>query len=115
MKFIADLFCKVWRDTDGNVDLFFSGVGTGGTISGVAQYIKGSEKYNMPSLKAEMKAIAVEPMEQMLVTDAMGGEKIGPQGPHKIEVVWSHRLVTISQVYTMYIIHWVSHRFFVMV
>lgn len=76
---------EVWRDTDGNVDLFFSGVGTGGTISGVAQYIKGSEKYNMPSLKAEMKAIAVEPMEQMLVTDAMGGEKIGPQGSHKIQ------------------------------
>ncbi len=39
----------------------------------------------MPSLKAEMKAIAVEPMEQMLVTDAMGGEKLGPQGPHKIQ------------------------------
>jgi cysteine synthase A len=76
---------EVWRDTDGNVDLFFSGVGTGGTISGVAQYIKGSEKYNMPSLKAEMKAIAVEPMEQMLVTDAMGGEKLGPQGPHFIQ------------------------------
>jgi cysteine synthase len=32
-----------------------------------------------------MKAIAVEPMEQMLITDAKGGEKIGEQGPHKIQ------------------------------
>ena len=39
----------------------------------------------MPSLKAEMKAIAVEPMEQMLVTEAMGGEKLQKPGPHKIQ------------------------------
>ncbi len=39
----------------------------------------------MPPLKPEMKAIAVEPMEQMLVTAALGGEKLGPQGPHKIQ------------------------------
>ena len=32
-----------------------------------------------------MKAVAVEPMEQMLITDAKGGEKIGDQGPHKIQ------------------------------
>ena len=57
---------EVWRDTDGKIDMFISGVGTGGTVSGVAQYIKGSEKYNMPPLNPEMKAIAVEPMEQML-------------------------------------------------
>mmetsp|Transcript_4055 Transcript_4055/g.8545 ORF Transcript_4055/g.8545 Transcript_4055/m.8545 type:complete len:249 (+) Transcript_4055:569-1315(+) len=76
---------EVWRDTDGKIDMFFSGVGTGGTISGVAQYIKGSEEHNMPPLKPEMKAIAVEPMEQMLVTAALGGEKLGPQGPHKIQ------------------------------
>jgi len=56
-----------------------------GTISGVSQYIKGSEKYNCQPLKPEMKAIAVEPMEQMLITDALGGEKIGQQGPHKIQ------------------------------
>jgi len=76
---------EVWRDTDGKIDMFFSGVGTGGTVSGVAQYIKGSKKYNMPPLKPDMKAIAVEPMEQMLITDALGGEKLGPQGPHKIQ------------------------------
>lgn len=76
---------EVWRDTDGLIDIFVSGVGTGGTISGVSQYIKGSIKYNCKPLKPEMKAIAVEPMEQMLITDAMGGEKIGQQGPHKIQ------------------------------
>ena len=76
---------EVWRDTDGQIDIFVSGVGTGGTISGVSQYIKGSEKYNCKPLKPDMKAIAVEPMEQMLITHAKGGEKIGEQGPHKIQ------------------------------
>lgn len=56
-----------------------------GTISGVSQYIKGSEKYGCKPLKPEMKSIAVEPQEQMLITDALGGEKIGDQGPHKIQ------------------------------
>ncbi|KAL9191380.1 hypothetical protein ACHAXT_001086 [Thalassiosira profunda] len=76
---------EVWRDTDGLIDIFVSGVGTGGTISGVSQFIKGSEKYGCPPLKPEMWSIAVEPMEQMLITDAKGGEKIGEQGPHKIQ------------------------------
>lgn len=76
---------EVWKDTDGGIDVFVSGVGTGGTISGVSQFIKGSEKYDCKPLKPEMKSIAVEPMEQMLITDALGGEKIGEQGPHKIQ------------------------------
>ena len=76
---------EVWRDTDGKIDMFFSGVGTGGTISGVAQFIKGSLKHNMPPLRPQMQAIAVEPMEQMLITEKIGGEKLGPQGPHKIQ------------------------------
>lgn len=89
---------EIWRDTDGEIDIFVSGVGTGGTISGVAQYIKGSEKYDMPSLNAEMKAIAVEPMEQMLVTDALGGEKLGPQGPHKIQGMGAGLVPKVSTV-----------------
>jgi len=56
-----------------------------GTISGVSQYIKGSDKFNCKPLNPELKVVAVEPMEQMLITDALGGEKIGPQGPHKIQ------------------------------
>lgn len=76
---------EIWRDTDGKVDILVSGVGTGGTITGISQYIKGSTKYNCPPLKETLKTVAVEPMEQMLITEAKGGEKIGPQGPHKIQ------------------------------
>lgn len=75
---------EIWRDTDGLVDIFVSGVGTGGTLSGVSQFIKGSEKYNCPPLK-QIKSVAVEPMEQMLITEKRGGEKLGEQGPHKIQ------------------------------
>ena len=76
---------EIWRDTDGLIDILVSGCGTGGTISGVTQFIKGSEEHGCPPLKPELKSIAVEPMEQMLITEAMGGEKIGPQGPHRIQ------------------------------
>ena len=79
----ASLLCfsripsEIWEDTDGLIDIFVSGVGTGGTVSGVSQFIK--------PLKPDMKTVAVEPMEQMLITAAKGGEKIGEQGPHKIQ------------------------------
>ena len=76
---------EIWRDTDGLVDILVSGCGTGGTVTGISQYIKGSEEHGCPPLKPEMKTVAVEPMEQMLITEAKGGEKIGPQGPHRIQ------------------------------
>lgn len=76
---------EIWNDTDGLIDILVSGVGTGGTITGITQYIKGSEEFGCAPLKPEMKTIAVEPMEQMLLTAEMGGEKIGEQGPHKIQ------------------------------
>lgn len=75
---------EIWRDTDGLVDILVSGVGTGGTVTGCSQYIKGSEKHGCPPLK-QITTIAVEPQEQMLLTDAKGGDKIGEQGPHKIQ------------------------------
>jgi Cysteine synthase len=62
-----------------------SGCGTGGTITGISQYIKGSTEHNCPPLKPELVTVAVEPMEQMLITEAKGGQKIGPQGPHRIQ------------------------------
>jgi cysteine synthase A len=77
---------EIWRDTDGDIDLFVSGVGTGGTVTGVSQFIKGSEEFGCPPLKPDLYTVAVEPMEQMLITAAKGGEKIGEQGPHKIQV-----------------------------
>ena len=75
---------EIWRDTAGTMDIFVSGVGTGGTVTGVSQYIKGSAKHNCPPLNPNLYTVAVEPQEQMLITAAKGGEKIGPQGPNKI-------------------------------
>lgn len=76
---------EIWADTDGEIDIFVSGVGTGGTVTGVSQYIKGAPQFGLPPLKADLQTIAVEPQEQMLLTEAKGGEKIGDQGPHKIQ------------------------------
>lgn len=61
---------EIWNDTDGTVDVLVSGVGTGGTITGIAQVIK--------ARKPEFKAVAVEPARSPILS---GGEK----GPHKIQ------------------------------
>ncbi|KAL7570684.1 hypothetical protein ACA910_014953 [Epithemia clementina (nom. ined.)] len=76
---------EIWNDTDGQIDIFVSGVGTGGTVTGVSQYIKGSPEHDCAPLNPKLYTVAVEPQEQMLITAAKGGEKIGPQGPHKIQ------------------------------
>ncbi len=67
---------EIWRDTDGKVDIVVSGVGTGGTITGVAEVIK--------SRKPGFQAIAVEPAQSPVLTQALAGEEIKP-GPHKIQ------------------------------
>jgi len=67
---------EIWRDTDGKVDILVSGVGTGGTITGVAEVLK--------SRKPGFKAIAVEPVQSPVLTQALAGQEIKP-GPHKIQ------------------------------
>src|SRR5437660_2208802 len=67
---------EIWADTDGKVDILISGVGTGGTITGVAEVIK--------PRKPSFKAIAVEPVTSAVITQTLKGEPVKP-GRHKIQ------------------------------
>jgi cysteine synthase A len=68
---------EIWRDTDGDIDVFVSGVGTGGTISGVSRYIKHIRRKPILS-------VAVEPAKSPVITQTLAGEKPTPS-PHKIQ------------------------------
>ncbi|MCG6202204.1 cysteine synthase A [Psychromonas antarctica] len=68
---------EIWNDTDGDIDVFVAGVGTGGTITGVSRYIKQTQG------KAII-TVAVEPTESPVITQSLAGEEIKP-GPHKIQ------------------------------
>lgn len=68
---------EIWEDTEGKIDILVSGVGTGGTISGISRYIKNVKK------KA-IKSVAVEPAASPVITQKLNGEEIKP-APHKIQ------------------------------
>ena len=68
---------EIWNDTDGNVDIFVAGVGTGGTITGVSRYFKKTR--NKPIV-----SIAVEPTHSPVLTQTRKGEELKPS-PHKIQ------------------------------
>ncbi|HEX5337218.1 MAG TPA: cysteine synthase A [Gallionella sp.] len=68
---------EIWNDTDGNIDIFVAGVGTGGTITGVSRYIKNTKG------KA-IKSVAVEPTASPVLSQKRAGEPLKP-GPHKIQ------------------------------
>jgi cysteine synthase A len=67
---------EIWADTDGAVDILVSAVGTGGTITGVAEILK--------SRKPGFQAVAVEPKDSPVITQTRNGEPVKP-GPHKIQ------------------------------
>lgn len=68
---------EIWNDTEGKVDIFVAGVGTGGTITGVSRYIKQSQR------KA-ITTVAVEPVSSPVLTQKRAGQPIQP-APHKIQ------------------------------
>ena len=68
---------EIWNDTEGRVDVLVSGVGTGGTITGISRYIK-------QTLGQPLTSVAVEPITSPVITQALAGQAIQP-APHKIQ------------------------------
>ena len=68
---------EIWRDTDGAIDVLVSGVGTGGTITGVSRYIKQTQ--GKPIL-----SVAVEPVGSPVISQTLAGDEVKP-APHKIQ------------------------------
>ncbi|MBB1388816.1 cysteine synthase A [Shewanella sp. SG44-6] len=67
---------EIWNDTDGEVDVFVAGVGTGGTLTGVSRFLKAQGK--------TITSVAVEPVDSPVIAQALAGQPIQP-GPHKIQ------------------------------
>ena len=68
---------EIWEQTEGQIDVLVSGVGTGGTISGISRFVKKEKKRALVS-------VAVEPRESPVITQRLAGQELKP-GPHKIQ------------------------------
>ena len=68
---------EIWEQTEGQIDVLVSGVGTGGTISGLSRFLKKEKKHALVS-------VAVEPRESPVITQRLAGQELKP-GPHKIQ------------------------------
>jgi cysteine synthase A len=68
---------EIWEDTEGKIDVFVSGVGTGGTLTGVSRYIKGTRG-------KKILTVAVEPTHSPVITQTLAGQPLTPT-PHKIQ------------------------------
>ena len=68
---------EIWNDTDGAIDVLVSGIGTGGTLTGVSRYIKGTKGKKILS-------VAVEPVSSPVISQTMAGQPLTP-APHKIQ------------------------------
>jgi cysteine synthase A len=68
---------EIWNDTDGEVDVLVSGVGTGGTITGVSRYFKNTRG-------KQILSVAVEPSDSPVISQKLSGQDLKP-GPHKIQ------------------------------
>jgi cysteine synthase A len=68
---------EIWNDTEGAVDVLVSGVGTGGTITGISRFIKNK-------MGKKIISVAVEPKESPVISQKLAGEELKP-GPHKIQ------------------------------
>src|SRR5208283_1282790 len=80
---------EIWNDTEGKVDFLVSGVGTGGTITGVSEVIK--------QRKPSFKAIAVEPVNSPVITQKRAGQDLKP-GKHKIQGIGAGFIPAILNV-----------------
>ena len=68
---------EIWQDTDGKIDIFVAGVGTGGTFTGITRYIKKTHG-------KDITAVAVEPLSSPVISQTLAGQPLQP-GPHKIQ------------------------------
>lgn len=78
---------EIWDDTGGKVDVLVSGVGTGGTITGISRYIKENRKHALTT-------VAVEPENSPVITQAKQGQPLQP-GPHRIQGIGAGFIPTI--------------------